>query len=143
MTGEVFLALRLLLGASLFAFLGYVLWLLWADLRTQAEILASRKVPPVRLIIEYPEAIPALLNFNVAEITLGRDPACECSLHDETVSTHHARLVYHHAQWWLEDLGSKNGTRLNDELLTGPTVVISGDKIQCGHTPLKILINPS
>jgi pSer/pThr/pTyr-binding forkhead associated (FHA) protein len=142
MTGEVLLALRLLLGVSLFAFLGFVLWLLWNDLHVQAGLLASRKVPPINLLLTTVDGSPQVLGFNKAEITIGRDPACECLISDEAVSTHHARLSYHHAQWWLEDLNSKNGTKLNEENLTGPTVVISGDSIQCGHTAITVVINP-
>ena len=141
MTGEVLLALRLLVGVSLFAFLGWVLWLLWSDLRIQAGLLSSRNVPPLSLMIQVGDESPRLVNFSQAEITIGRDPACECALQDDAVSTHHARLAYHHSQWWLEDLGSRNGTKLNSELLTNPTVVISGDKIFCGHTSLTIVIN--
>lgn len=143
MTGEVLLALRLLVGVSLFAFLGWVLWLLWTDLRIQSELLASRKVPPVSLLIQCADDTSQIRNYLLAEITIGRDPACECSLNDDAVSTHHARLAYHHSQWWLEDLDSKNGTKLNSEALTGPTVVISGDKIFCGHTTITIVKNPS
>jgi pSer/pThr/pTyr-binding forkhead associated (FHA) protein len=143
MTGEVLLALRLLLGVSLFAFLGLVLWLLWNDLRVQAGLLATRKIPQLSLLVQTDEAPPILHNFQQAEITIGRDPACECALTDEVVSTHHARLSYHHTQWWLEDLESKNGTRLNQETLTLPTVVISGDEIQCGRTMMTIVINPA
>jgi pSer/pThr/pTyr-binding forkhead associated (FHA) protein len=142
MTGEVLLALRLLVGVSLFAFLGWVLWLLWSDLQIQAGLLASRKVPPLSLQIQANDESPQLINYSQAEITIGRDPACECLLQDDAVSTHHARLAYHHSQWWLEDLGSRNGTKLNSELLTNPTVVISGDIIFCGHTTLTIVIKP-
>jgi hypothetical protein len=141
MTGEVLLTLRLFLGVSLFAFLGLVLWFLWSDLRIQASMLASRKIPPISLLVQVEDELPQLHNFHQAEITIGRDPACECILPDEAVSTHHARLSYHQAQWWLEDLASRNGTRLNQELLAGPTVVISGDKIHCGRTALTILID--
>jgi pSer/pThr/pTyr-binding forkhead associated (FHA) protein len=141
MTGEVLLALRLLLGVSLFAFLVFVLWLLWSDLRTQASILASRKIPPLSLLVQTEDNPPQLHNFQLAEITIGRDPACECILPDDAVSTHHARLSYHRMQWWLEDLESKNGTKLNNELLTVPTVVISGDQIHCARTTLTIVIN--
>jgi pSer/pThr/pTyr-binding forkhead associated (FHA) protein len=142
MTGEVLLALRLLVGVSLFAFLGWVLWLLWSDLQIQAGLLASRKVPPLSLHIQANDESPQLINYSQAEITIGRDPACECLLQDDAVSTHHARLAYHHSQWWLEDLGSRNGTKLNSELLTNPTVVISGDIIFCCHTTLTIVIKP-
>lgn len=141
MTGEVLLALRLLVGVSLFAFLGWVLWLLWSDLRIQAGLLSSRNVPPLSLLIQVGDESPQLVNFSQGEITIGRDPACECSLQDDAVSTHHARLAYHHSQWWLEDLRSRNGTKLNSESLSNPTVVISGDKIFCGHTSLTIVIN--
>jgi pSer/pThr/pTyr-binding forkhead associated (FHA) protein len=143
MTGEVLLTLRLLLGASLFAFLGWVLWFLWNDLRIQAGLLAARKVPPLSLLVQVVDDSPHLFNFNQAEITIGRDPACECLLNDDAVSTHHARFNYHHLQWWIEDLGSKNGTKLNQEILSLPAVVISGDKIECGHTMLTVVINPN
>ena len=142
MTGEVLLALRLLLGVSLFAFLGFVIWVLWNDLRIQARLLASRKVPPINLLLYSVDGSPQMLSFNKAEITIGRDPACECVIGDEAVSTHHARLSFHHAQWWIEDLDSKNGTKLNEEILSGPTVVISGDTIQCGHSSITVAINP-
>jgi hypothetical protein len=142
MTGEVLLALRLLVGVSLFAFLGWVLWFLWTDLRIQTGLLASRKVPHLSLLIQSAENLTQLQNFSLAEIAIGRDPACECFLNDEAVSTHHARLSHHHFQWWIEDLDSKNGTRLNSEALTSPTVVISGDKVFCGHTTITIVIDP-
>jgi hypothetical protein len=142
MTGEVLLALRLLVGVSLFAFLGWVLWFLWTDLRIQTGLLASRKVPHLSLLIQSAENLTQLQNFSLAEIAIGRDPACECFLNDEAVSTHHARLSHHHFQWWIEDLDSKNGTRLNSEALTSPTVVISGDKVLCGHTTITIVIDP-
>ena len=142
MTGEVLLALRLLLGVSLFAFLGWVLWLLWSDLQIQSGLLAVRKVPPLSLLVQSADESPQLHNYLQADITIGRDPACECILNDEAVSTHHARLSYHHLQWWIEDLESKNGTQLNQETLIVPTVIISGDKIQCGHTALTVVIKP-
>jgi pSer/pThr/pTyr-binding forkhead associated (FHA) protein len=141
MTGEVLLALRLLLGASLFAFLGWIIWILWNDLKIQAGLLAARKVPSLSIIVQAEDEPPQLHNYSQADITIGRDPACECLLNDDAVSTHHAKLSYHHMQWWLEDLESKNGTKLNQEMLTVPTVVISGDKINCGHTILTILIS--
>ena len=71
-------------------------------------------------------------------MTIGRDPACECPVDDEAVSARHARLSYHHNQWWLEDLDSTNGTLLNQEKLAIPTVVISGDEFRCGGTRFTI-----
>jgi pSer/pThr/pTyr-binding forkhead associated (FHA) protein len=54
-------------------------------------------------------------------------------LDDPTVSNTHARLSYHHGQWWLEDLRSTNGTFLNDEAVASPLVVTDGDVVRCGQ----------
>ena len=39
-------------------------------------------------------------------------------------------VSFHHGQWWLEDLGSTNGTFLNKNQIAVPTVIITGDQIQ-------------
>ena len=70
--------------------------------------------------------------FNQAELTIGRDPTCECSLDEPTISARHARLSYHHAQWWVEDLHSRNGSFLNDEPVRSKVVITSGDSLRCG-----------
>jgi len=140
MTGQVLLVIRLLLTASLFVFLGWVLVILLRGLRDQASLLASRKVPPLSLMVQITGKPPQMMNFSQAEINIGRDPSLECKLDDETVSARHARLSYHHSQWWVEDLTSTNGSQLNDAPLTTPTVIISGDKIQCGKTTLTVIL---
>ena len=71
-------------------------------------------------------------------ITIGRDPGCDIPLIDDTVSTLHAQLTYHHSQWWLEDLSSTNGTTLNQTVVTMPTVLTAGDEIKCGDTRLTV-----
>ena len=48
---------------------------------------------------------------------IGRDTHCDLSVMDEALSAHHARITFHHGQWWLEDLNSTNGTFLNREKL--------------------------
>ena len=92
---------------------------------------------------------PILKHFAQPEITLGRDPGCDIPLMDDTVSTRHAQLTYHHGQWWLEDLASMNGTMLNETTVNMPTVITSGDEIICGSTSMvvtlaaNILIEPT
>lgn len=49
---------------------------------------------------------------------IGRDPACELHLDDEMVSRRHARVFVERGVWHVEDLGSRNGTRLNGDLIT-------------------------
>jgi pSer/pThr/pTyr-binding forkhead associated (FHA) protein len=77
--------------------------------------------------------------FSMREVLIGRDPACEMILDDPTVSNRHARLSYHHGQWWLEDLQSTNGTFLNNEPIAAPLVVTSGDVVRCGQVELTLI----
>ncbi|MGB8213490.1 MAG: FHA domain-containing protein [Anaerolineales bacterium] len=134
MSGPVVFALRLLLTACLYAFLAWGFVGLWRDIKLQSALLATRKTPPINLTLSQAGQVWQIRRFIQAEVTIGRDPACECPVDDEAVSARHARLSYHHNQWWLEDLGSTNGTRLNQEKLILPTVLISGDEFRCGDT---------
>jgi pSer/pThr/pTyr-binding forkhead associated (FHA) protein len=138
MSGPVVLLLRLMLAFSLYAFLILGFVTLWRDIKQQGALLVSRRVPPISLRIQIGDSLQQVRHFLLPEITIGRDPACECALDDETVSARHARLSFHHNQWWLEDLGSTNGTMLNLEKLTTPTVVISEDEFICGDARIII-----
>jgi pSer/pThr/pTyr-binding forkhead associated (FHA) protein len=133
MSGPVVLILRLLLTISLYLFLAWAFVNLWRDIKVQGELLASRKVPPITLTISRGAFAPQVRHFINPEITIGRDPSCECPVEDEAISARHARLSFHHNQWWLEDLHSTNGTFLNDENVDMSTVVTSEDKIKCGE----------
>jgi pSer/pThr/pTyr-binding forkhead associated (FHA) protein len=138
MSAPFVLALRLLLAASLYGFLVLALFTLWREIKNQGENLAARKTPSIGLQIQSGEGSLVRRFFNQPDILLGRDSHCDITLNDETVSVRHARLSFHHGQWWLEDLGSTNGTRLNKEKLSIPTVVIGGDQIECGNSLLSL-----
>jgi pSer/pThr/pTyr-binding forkhead associated (FHA) protein len=134
MSGPVVLVLRLLLAVSLYAFLGWAFVSLWRDIKQQGALLASRKAPPISLTLTCREFAPQVRHFDQPDVTIGRDPTCECPVNDEAISARHARLNFHHNQWWLEDLNSTNGTLLNQEKLVMPTVVMSDDEFKCGGT---------
>lgn len=141
MTAIIFLILRILLSLSLYAFLMMMFFTLWNDIRQQGNWVSKRKVPVISLSIQALDFPLRILHFDTDEVTIGRDPSCSCCLEDENVSNHHARLKYHHNQWWLEDLGSTNGTLINQHPVSTPIVVISGDEIECGKHILTIEIS--
>jgi hypothetical protein len=141
MSGAIVLAMRLLLAFALYGFLGWALWTLWRDIQRQGASLASRRIPGIHLTIRHGKNTPFQKKFTQPEITLGREPGCDIPLTDDTVSTRHAQLTYHHNQWWLEDLSSTNGTLLDQITITMPTVLTAGDEIQCGDT--RLIINLS
>ncbi len=64
------------------------------------------------------------------EVTLGRSPDNDLVFPDREISRHHARICRQGRECIIEDLGSKNGTFVNDERLTRPRVLQDGDEIQ-------------
>ena len=66
-------------------------------------------------------------------LTLGRRPEMDLSLDDKMVSGHHAELRFEDGGWLLVDLGSSNGTMLNNEKVTSARLS-DGDKVQIGAT---------
>ena len=68
---------------------------------------------------------------------LGRDRDVIVWLDSPTVSRHHARIRVAGRTATIEDLGSKNGTYLRGERLTGPSVLDDGDELRLGSVPLK------
>ena len=132
MSGPILLALRIILVGVLYAFMGWALWILWHDLLQQSKMVQNAQVHPLTLTLQG-EGQPAVYRFTSAEAIIGRDPACDCHLDDPAVSARHSRLSFHHGQWWVEDMLSKNGTLLNQAPVTKATVVISGDRLQCGR----------
>ncbi|HEY6074339.1 MAG TPA: FHA domain-containing protein [Anaerolineales bacterium] len=140
MSGLIALALRLLLALALYAFLGWALWTLWRDIQREADRIVTRRAPGISLAVQKSGQLTAVKYFIQPEINLGRDPVCDIPIIDETVSARHARLVYHHSQWWLEDLNSTNGTRLNQVLVTTPTVLTSADEIDLGQIRITVSI---
>jgi len=72
-------------------------------------------------------------------LRLGRDPDNELVLADEGVSRRHARIEKRSDRVVLMDVGSTNGTLLNDAELTGIAELRTGDRIKVGSTIFKYL----
>jgi pSer/pThr/pTyr-binding forkhead associated (FHA) protein len=138
LSATILLALRLIMAAALYAFLAWGILILWRDLRNQAQSLAKQKVPALKVSLLSDKKKSEELRFTSPEIVIGRHPRCEWVLANDTVSSRHARMTYHHDQWWLEDLGSRNGTFLNGVALTAPAVLANMDQVRCGQVNFSI-----
>ncbi len=141
MSGAVVLALRLLTTGALYGFLAWAFIFLYRETRRQAVTLTNRRVPGIGVMIKFPGGQGTMRHFSQAEITIGRDPGCDIPLPDDTVSARHAHMMYHHNQWWIEDLASTNGTKLNELPVSIPIVITSGDEIQCGGIRLSVSLS--
>ena len=94
MSGIIVLALRLILAACLYAFLGWALSHLWKDLRAQGINLAGRKAPTLSLTLQRAGEETTRRAFQQSDISIGRDPACDIPLNDDAISARHVHLSY-------------------------------------------------
>jgi pSer/pThr/pTyr-binding forkhead associated (FHA) protein len=69
-----------------------------------------------------------------APILLGRGADATIRLDDDYVSTRHAQFVPHGDDWYVEDLGSTNGTYIGSQRITTPMVVSIGVQVRIGKT---------
>jgi pSer/pThr/pTyr-binding forkhead associated (FHA) protein len=72
------------------------------------------------------------------ELTVGRAPGCQVALQDNYVSQLHARVFTRDGGVWVEDLGSTNGTYLNDQRVSAPLALRRGDQLKVGSTVLEL-----
>jgi two-component system, cell cycle response regulator len=72
-------------------------------------------------------------------LRIGRDEDNDLAVDLDTVSRHHARIYLAQGAAFVEDLGSTNGTWLNDRELAGPAPLRSGDRVKVGGALFKFL----
>lgn len=71
-----------------------------------------------------------------AEFTAGREGSLV--IDDEFASSYHARFRVARGRWYVEDLGSTNGTWLNGRRIQAAQWLKKGDKIQIGHAVMTV-----
>ncbi len=87
-----------------------------------------------KLVVSSVPGLARGMSYDVADgATLGRGDV-EIQLEDPFASSQHARLSRQGAILVIEDLGSTNGTYLNDELLRGPQPLHRGDRVRIGDS---------
>ena len=131
----ILLILRVLAALVLYTFFGLAIVSVWRSVlggnRTELVI-------PETYAIEYrAERLIHGHRLNTVNM-IGRAADNTIVLSDERVSAHHARITFTGGQWVLEDLGSRNGTFVNELPLEGPLVVTLEDRIQIGSVILEL-----
>ncbi len=139
--------------AILYLFFIRVLRAVWAELRgvsapaPAAPAPAPRRAPASRgwgsrdgtrlRVVEPAERRGSTYELG-EELTLGRAGGCQVTIDDSYVSQLHARLFLREGQYYVEDLGSTNGTYLNRRKVTAPIAIRKGDRLQVGKTVLEL-----
>ncbi|MGI9022853.1 MAG: FHA domain-containing protein FhaB/FipA [Acidimicrobiales bacterium] len=145
--------------AVLYLFFVRVLRAVWAELRTPTAVpvapapapAAARAPAPApaskaswgakagsRLRVVEPAATRGQTYELGDELTMGRAEGCQVTIDDTYVSQLHARLFRRDNQYFVEDLGSTNGTYLNRRKVTAPAAIRKGDRLQVGKTVLEL-----
>jgi pSer/pThr/pTyr-binding forkhead associated (FHA) protein len=139
----------------LYLFFLRVLRAVWAELKEPKAAVAASPAPaapapapapaapakePARshLVVVNPEEQRGRTYELLDELTVGRAAGCHIALDDRFVSQLHARMFRRDDQCFLEDLGSTNGTFLNDDKVTSPALIRKGDHVRIGNFVMEL-----
>jgi pSer/pThr/pTyr-binding forkhead associated (FHA) protein len=78
------------------------------------------------------------VSLDDAPILIGRGSDAAIRLDDDYVSTRHARIASSGDQWFVEDLGSTNGTYVGTSRISQPTTIQLGTQVRIGKTILEL-----
>lgn len=139
------LILRFAATGLLYLMLLGVVLVVWRDWKSTARLVertrqvAARSLGRLVVIRRGQTELLPGQTFALGVITgLGRAPTNTVVLSEPFASNEHARLYRRDGRWWLEDLGSRNGTLLNGERLHARAIVVTGDVIGIGGVQMRI-----
>ncbi len=104
----------------------------------QSKPTKRRRGVPSQLVISEGANAGITVPLNGQPILLGRGADATIRLDDDYVSTRHARFVPHGDDWYIEDLGSTNGTYIGNQRITTPMVVAPGVQVRIGKTTAEL-----
>jgi pSer/pThr/pTyr-binding forkhead associated (FHA) protein len=98
----------------------------------------ARRAEPTKLVITQGARAGTTLDLFGTEIVMGRGNDVTLPLGDDYSSGRHARLFSQNGQWFVEDLGSTNGTYLGRDKVSRPEPVSVGAQIRIGKTVIEL-----
>jgi len=150
-TDETLLILKIAFLVLLYGFILLVVRTATKDLRgapqesivlgaAEAAALRAQHAKPARLLVLGGPALPAGSTIEVpTAIVAGRDTESDIRLDgDEFASARHARIDPRADGVWVEDLGSTNGTFVNDARVMTARLLRVGDTLRIGQTELRL-----
>jgi pSer/pThr/pTyr-binding forkhead associated (FHA) protein len=98
----------------------------------------ERRAMPRKMVVTGGALAGTTVTLGEAPVTIGRAADSTLVLTDDYASARHARLARRDGEWFVEDLGSTNGTYLDRTKVTEPTPVPPGVPIRIGKTVLEL-----
>lgn len=96
------------------------------------------KTKGVSLVVTEGPLAGTVVPLGTEQITLGRAPDSTLVIDDDYASSRHARIYPSEGAWFVEDLGSTNGTWIDRSRITSPTVLPVGTPLRIGRTTLQL-----
>ncbi len=106
------------------------------------DVAHTADLPPAEeaaLVVIYGQDLGRKFDLTESGMVVGRAPESNICLDQEAVSRTHARIVTRDEQVVVEDLGSTNGTFVNDDRIAAPRALANGDILKIGRTILKFI----
>ena len=98
----------------------------------------KRRGSPTHVVVTEGGNVGERAELDQAPILIGRGSDAAIKLDDDYVSTRHARIAASGDQWFVEDLGSTNGTYIGTVRITQPTTITLGTQVRIGKTILEL-----
>ncbi|WP_418275465.1 FHA domain-containing protein [Isoptericola jiangsuensis] len=99
---------------------------------------SSSRSGPTRLVVVAGPLTGTTLPLTTSSILIGRAPSCTLVLDDDFSSSRHARIFPQGDHWYVEDLGSTNGTYLGEQKVTSPVHLPAGVGVQIGRSVVEL-----
>jgi pSer/pThr/pTyr-binding forkhead associated (FHA) protein len=97
-----------------------------------------RRGAPSKLVVTEGSNAGESVALSGETITLGRGGDSTIRLDDDYVSTRHARFVTNGEEWFIEDMGSTNGTYIGSKRVTRATAITPGTSVRLGKTIVEL-----
>jgi pSer/pThr/pTyr-binding forkhead associated (FHA) protein len=97
----------------------------------------KKRQAPRMLVVSEPDREDRTIPLEKEPVTIGRGEACVVVLGDNYASQFHARVYHDNGGWFVEDMGSTNGTYLNRAKVNEAMPLGVGDQIRIGKTTLE------
>ncbi len=95
-------------------------------------------VAPTRLVVTEGPLRGTIIPLGTSSVLVGRSPSCTLVLDDDYSSSRHARLFPQADGWYVEDLGSTNGTFIGEHRVEAPTLLPTGTPVRVGRSVLEL-----
>ncbi len=103
-----------------------------------AKPASKRRGSPSHVLVTEGSNVGERADLALGPVLIGRGTDAAIRLDDDYVSTRHARIAASGDQWFVEDLGSTNGTYVGAVRITQPTTITLGTQVRIGKTILEL-----